>query len=92
MKIEVQKSVVAYDKTERLITSVIRDAFSTAMLILCVYVSRDSTWWTFFSALVFLFFMGMKVWSKYDERTVKFKNWEELRDWIDRQIEAERKE
>lgn len=92
MKIEVRKNVVAYDRTERLLTSILRDVFSTAMLILCVYVSRDSTWWTFFSALVFLFFVGMKVWNVYDERSVKFDNWAELRDWIDRQIAAERKE
>lgn len=92
MKIEVRKSVVVFDRTERLISSILRDAFSTAMLILCVYVSRDSTWWTFFSALVFLCYMGMKALSVYNERSVKFNNWHELRNWIDRQIEAERKE
>ena len=44
MKIRIaSKNLIAYDKTESVLSSVFKDLFTAVMLAFCVYISQGST-------------------------------------------------
>lgn len=56
-------------KTETLFESVLSDLFTFGLLLLCIYVSRDSAWWTFVTGIMFIVFVVAKF--SYSDKNVK---------------------
>jgi hypothetical protein len=69
---------------ESLMISILRDIVTFAFLGLLVYVSRDSTWWTFFSGcMAIAYIAGLAV--KQAPTSKKFKSFDEMKEWINLQ-------
>lgn len=57
------KNFVAYNASESVWESIIKDVFTGLMLSFCVYISHwsASVFWTFISGLMFLSYLGIKL-------------------------------
>jgi len=62
--------------------SAISNMFTMLFIALCAYVSKDSNWWTFVTACIFLFWMSVRVNSMYKESVNEFYTKQELLDWV----------
>lgn len=51
---------MVFDATESLIESILRDAVTFGFILLCIYCSHGSNWWTFFCGSVALLFLSGK--------------------------------
>lgn len=72
-----------------LLHSIVSDFFTFAFLLLCIWVSKESTAWTFLSVSIFLLFAYIKITMSTNERTYKFYSYNSLRKWIDKQERLE---
>lgn len=80
-----QKPTVIVFK-ESLAQSVISDFATFGMILLCVWVSRDSAWWTLVTGCIFLFFVVARALeTTKGERCLRFYSLDELREWVDKQ-------
>ena len=81
------KNFIAYNASESVLESIIKDVFTAAMLGFCVYISHwsASVFWTFISGLMFLSYLGRLM----RDRQTKFETWSEFKAWIDKQAELE---
>ena len=63
------KNVIAYDASESLLESIIKDVFSGLMLGFCLYISHwaDSIFWTFVTGLMF-FILSVKQTQQTNKR------------------------
>lgn len=84
------KNIIAYNASESIIESIIKDVFSGLMLGFCLYISHwaDSVFWTFITGLMFLFYLSAKL-NRMKGRLKKFKTWAEFKKWVDEQAELE---
>ena len=73
---------IVLDKTETVFESWAKDVVTFGFLLLCIYVSRDSTWWTFATGCLALIFIAGKV-QLASKRTKKCNSKDELRVWVD---------
>ena len=73
---------IVYDKSETILESWMKDAVTFGFLFLCVYVSRDSTWWTFATGCMALLLLGGKA-QAASKRMKKCHSKEELRAWVE---------
>ncbi len=76
-----QEINVVFDKRESVYASVTKDAMTFAFIALCVWVSRDSAWWTFFTGCAALFWFTVKLKLIAKERTVVLKGKEAAVKW-----------
>lgn len=85
------KNVIAYNASESILESIIKDVFSGLMLGFCLYISHwaDSVFWTFITGLMFLFYLSSKLSRLIKGRVTKFKTWAEFKKWVDKQAELE---
>lgn len=85
------KNIIAYNASESLIESIIKDVFTGLMLGFCLYISHwaDSVFWTFITGLMFLFYLSSKLNRLIKGRVTKFKTWAEFKTWVDEQAELE---
>ena len=91
MKIQIaKKDLVVYDRTESVLASWLRDGMTLVMLAFGVYISRESTWWTFVAGLMFIIFVFAKSAAIGRERSAKFKSWAEFKAWVNQQAEDEK--
>lgn len=71
---------------ESLAQSLISDVATFGLILLCVWVSRDSAWWTFATGCMFLFFIVAKTTAiTKSDRFLRFYSLEEVRKWLDKQ-------
>nr|DAE32122.1 MAG TPA: hypothetical protein [virus sp. ctn3M15]DAS93356.1 MAG TPA: hypothetical protein [Caudoviricetes sp.] len=84
-------NIIAYNASESLIESIIKDVFSGLMLGFCLYISHwaDSVFWTFITGLMFLFYLSIKLNRLIKDRVTKFKTWAEFKTWVDEQAKLE---
>lgn len=71
---------------ESLAQSLMSDIVTFGLILLWIWVSRDSTWWTFFTGcmcLVFIVARALEV-TKSD-RCIRFYSLDDMRKWIDKQ-------
>lgn len=54
--------------------SLSRDLVTLAVVTLCVYVSRDSAWWTLVTGLMFIGFVAAKAGSILNRNSTTFDN------------------
>lgn len=78
-----------FDKRQSVGDSIFKDVTSLAVLCLMVYVSRDSSWWTLVTGLMFIAWMTVKISFITKQRYKTFKTKEELRAWVDSLEEGE---
>lgn len=85
------KNFIAYNASESVLESIIKDVFTGLMLSFCVYISHwsASVFWTFISGLMFLFYLGVRLGRLMREKQIKFETWSEFKTWIDKQAELE---
>ena len=69
-------------KDETVMQSIYKDFVTGVMVAFCVYISQDSTWWTFITGLMFILFIFAKIKGVMD-KTINFKTKAELQKWVD---------
>lgn len=74
---------VVYKVKETLVQSIISDTFTLLAIGLCVYISQDSTFWTFVTGSMFL----IVLWNRAARAMKSSKNVvyskQELQAWVD---------
>ncbi len=76
------KNFIAYNASESVWESIIKDVFTGLMLSFCVYISH-------WSASVFWTFLGIKLGRLMRDKQTKFETWSDFKAWIDKQAELE---
>lgn len=75
--------MAVYMPNETVKESIYKDVVTGIMVAFCVYISQDSTFWTFITGLMFLVFLFSKVSAAVGRGTKKFKTKDELQKWVD---------
>ena len=84
---KMNKEYAVIDRTESVIESVFKDLVQLAILAFCVYISRESTWWTFIMGLLFMLNLftwcahGLKVRRCYFKTKKELFAWANSLDW-----------
>lgn len=73
---------VVFVSNETIADSVYKDIVSAILIAFCVYISHESTWWTFVTGSIFLLFMFGKI-NQIMKKQNKFRTKEELQSWVD---------
>lgn len=90
MKISLKEdNYLVIDKSENLLSAFINNLMTAVMLAFCVYISQDSTWWTFVSGLMFIFWFFCVISSAFKKRVKSFSSWAEFKAWVDEQAKEE---
>jgi hypothetical protein len=76
-----QPKYVLLDKRQTVGESLVSDGWTFGLLLLCIWASQGSKWWTFCTALMFLAFMLVKAAGIVGDRQHKFKSLDELEAW-----------
>jgi hypothetical protein len=76
-----------FEKNETLLESIVADTFTFCMVGFAVYISKDSTWWTFVTGLMFLLFVFGKI-SILLRKQNRFKTKADLLDWANKLPDA----
>jgi len=63
--------------------SLIRDTFTLLVLVLCVWVSKESVAWTVISACMFAVFGVGQIFGSLGSETKRFKTKAQLQEWVD---------
>ena len=77
--------IVVIKPKESLIQSIGKDLITFMFLSFCIYISQDSTWWTFISGGLFLIVLSLKIASITGEITNKFNNKEDAIKYLNNQ-------
>ena len=72
-----------YSNNETVAQSFYKDFVTGTMVAFCVYISQDSTWWTFITGLMFLIFIFGKLAVLLKNNQKKFRTKKELQAWVD---------
>ena len=77
------KFCILWKNKETVLDSIVKDTYTFCFLLLCMYVSKGSVWWTFLTGVMFLLFLFAKTsrWIKEDRKNFHTK--EEVRKWLD---------
>jgi len=60
-EISESKVIVSIKPKENILQSFVKDVTTFSMLAFCIYISQESTWWTFITGLMFLFLLWVKL-------------------------------
>lgn len=74
---------------ETVAQSIIKDSFTLVVVAFMVYISKDSTFWTFITGLMFIVSMWAKIHVLMKRSQKIFTSTDQVRAWLDR-IDAER--
>jgi hypothetical protein len=77
------KFCILWKNKETVLDSIVKDTYTFCFLLLCVYVSKGSNWWTFLTGVMFLLFLFAKTSSWVKEDRKNFHTKEEVRKWLD---------
>ena len=77
-----QPKYVLLDRRQTVGESLVRDGATFGFLLICIWASQGSTWWTFLTALMFLAFMMVRAAAFVGSRQHKFKSLDELEAWV----------
>ena len=71
---------------ESLAQSLISDLATFGLILLCIYVSQGSAWWTLVTGCMFLFFVVARAaQATKSDGFLHFYSLVEMRDWLDNQ-------
>jgi len=74
-------SFIFFDNRESFIASFLKDAVTAVMLSYCVYISSESTFWTFVAAIMFVLFLANLA-LKENKQWKKFNSKQQLLSWV----------
>lgn len=77
------KFCILWKNKETVLASIVKDTYTFCFLLLCVYVSKGSNWWTFLTGTLFLLFLFVKISNRTKESRWCFRTKEEVRKWLD---------
>lgn len=66
------KVSVAIKPKESLLLSAARDAVTFSFLLLCIYTSQGSTWWTFCTGVIFLLWVSARFVGQFNKMVKVF--------------------
>lgn len=78
------KTTVFIKPKEGFLLSTSRDLFSVVMLCLMVYVSKDSSWWTLVTGLIFVCFIYGRLKKLLEKNSTTFETKEAAIEWLSR--------
>lgn len=87
IKIIKDKEYIVLDKNEPILTSIIRDSYTFSFMLLCIYVGRDSRFWTFVTGSMFLLFLFGLIFSRSQRECRAFRTIRELADWANKEAQ-----
>lgn len=71
---------------ESLAQSLISDLATFGLIVLCVWVSRDSAWWTLVTGCMFLFFIVMRaLQASKSDNCLRFYSLDDMQHWLNKQ-------
>lgn len=71
---------------ESLAQSLISDIATFGLILLCIWVSRGSAWWTLITGCMFLFFIVARALeAAKSDKCLRFYSLDEMREWLDKQ-------
>lgn len=76
-----EKEYIVFDRRETVLQSWVKDILTFGFIILCIYISRASTWWTFAMGSLFLLFAWAKAASMLGKRRRKLIGKKEALEW-----------
>ena len=71
------KVTIQIKEKENIIQSFFKDLITFSFIAFCVYISQDSTWWTFITGGMFLMFALIKIGNIINKSTTTFSSTEE---------------
>lgn len=80
-----KEEITLHLNTAGLATRIAMTTMTFGLLILCIVISRGSTWWTFLTGLLFLIYFVACVAASGKRNTRKFKTLGELETWVMRE-------
>lgn len=72
---------IIFNNTQGVFESWAKDLVTFIFVLLCVWVSRDSAWWTFFTGCFALLFFSAKLHRVYQTRRIVLKSKAEAIAW-----------
>ena len=73
---------ILLDRRHTVTESLISDGTTFGLLILCIYISQGSRWWTFFTAVMCILWVFAKLSLVSSTRQKKFKSLDEIEEWV----------
>lgn len=79
---------------ESLAQSLTSDLATFGLILLCIYASQGSAWWTFVTGCIFLLFVVVRAAAlTKSDNVIRFASLSEMRQWLDKQeVEHEQRE
>tara|TARA_R110000764_G_scaffold188520_2_gene273860 strand:+ start:39 stop:317 length:279 start_codon:yes stop_codon:yes gene_type:complete len=76
------KTIVVIKEKEGFLQSFFKDLVTFSFIAFCVYISQESTWWTFVTGGMFLMFALMKVGNIINKSTNTFESKQKAIDFL----------
>lgn len=76
---------VVLDRRQTVAESLVSDGATFGLLLLCIWVSQSSTWWTFCSGVFFLLWIVGKCAHTISSRKTEFDDLDAMQAWIDQE-------
>ena len=83
-EISESKITVFLKPKEGLLLSFARDLITFSFLGLCIYISKDSNWWTFFTGSLFLFLFWTRITSLMKKSSTTFTSYQSAIEYIEK--------
>lgn len=78
---------------ESLAQSIISDLATFGLILLCIWVSQGSAWWTLVTGCMFLFFVVIRALAATkSENCLRFYSLDDMQEWLNKQRQAIPKE
>ena len=65
-----EKEYIYFNESESVSKSIYKDFVTFTLMAFCIYISQDSTFWTFISGLLFIAFTFIRVSFVLDKRRI----------------------
>ena len=78
-----EEKYVIYSHNETLLQSIVKSIFMFIIVSFCVYVSKDSTFYTFITGSFLILFVWIRASKLINDTKNVFRNKEELQKWVD---------
>lgn len=71
---------------ESLLQSIVSDITTFGFILICIWASQGSKWWTFLTTVMLLFFIVVQI-QKFtgSDSRLRFYSIEQLSEWVDKQ-------
>lgn len=79
------KQIIVFDKTESVLSSIIKDFFTFGCLTFCIWISCGSVIWSMIVGFMFISFLISINYKIFKIKSNTFYSLEELQTWIDNQ-------